>query len=60
MDDTGCVMTLLHDDGLLYNSEDVVSQNIISYFWDRIVNNYERYFRAIGETIETLDEIGIR
>lgn len=62
MDDTGIALTIssLREDGLLYNSEDVGSQNIISYFWDRIVNNYENYFRAIGQTIEELDAIGIR
>ena len=62
MDDTGFTMTqtLLRDDGLLYETDEVGSQNIVSYFWERIVNNYENYFRAIGETIRQLDEIGIR
>ncbi len=62
MDDTGIALTMssLRDDGLLYNGEDVGSQNVISYFWDHLMNYYENYFRAIGQTIEELDAIGIR
>ena len=62
MDDTGFPMTMasLRDDGLHYEIEGVGAQNIISYFWSHLVSNYEHYFHAVGETIRTLDEIGIR